>query len=145
MASSDTYPCDQLDSYTDSGRPLASYTDSGGLLASHTNPSGIPSTWDVTTRLTGDTCGAGEGTPFAVTLTPDGSGNIYLQRFNMVYFLYPAGTHSGYIGQLFLGDATYTMDLFFTGPATFVAYEYVTFASYPGCYWMFEWTGTLLY
>ncbi len=108
-------------------------------------PAPVTSYWNVTTSLIADTCGgASMGSSFPVSLATDEWGNITLQRFDMLYFLRPAIAYPGYIGQADLGDALYTMDLFFTGPTTFVAYESVTFSWNPGCSWEFDWWGVLI-
>jgi hypothetical protein len=105
-------------------------------------PTTVPgSTWHVSGRLTGDTCGYAPQNPvFDVVIQPDGWGNLNLLDVDVWFTLYPAGTHSGYIGQYTLGDASHILDLFFTGPSTFTGYYTVT---KPECYWSFEWSGVL--
>jgi hypothetical protein len=108
-------------------------------------PTPVPSYWEVTTTLISDTCGgASTGATFPVSMTYDDRENITLQRFDMHYFLRPAITHLGYVGEADLGDAIYSLELVFTGPTSFVANESVTFSWSPGCSWEFEWAGTLI-
>lgn len=105
-------------------------------------PTTVPgSTWHVSGRLTGDTCGYAPQNPvFDVVIQPDGWGNLNLLDVDVWFTLYPAVTHSGYIGQYTLGDMNHTLDLFFTGPSTFTGYYTV---AKPECYWSFEWSGVL--
>ena len=121
--------------------PSPTYTP---LPPSPTYAPGYSQSWTVTTTLTQDTCtGAGAGATVPATLRFTADNTLTgIDRGVLSYNMRLAGTHTGYIGQAYSGDATYTLDLFFDGDSAFTAYEQVTFASNPGCFWSFEWRGT---
>jgi hypothetical protein len=96
--------------------------------------------WTITPTLMYDSCGiAPTYNSFTATFVYDLSWTLVGVGYgtNMHYWMSPPVT-GPYIGQTTVGDALYTLDLFFDGPDVVVAFESVTQG---GCSWQYRWDG----
>jgi hypothetical protein len=96
--------------------------------------------WAITPTLMYDSCGiAPANAPFTAQFVYDTSWTLVGvgYGFDMHYWMSPPVT-GPYIGQTTVGDALYTLDLFFDTPDVVVAFESVTQGD---CHWQYRWDG----